>query len=626
MNIKKTTSLIAAGLFSLAGAKADLVQVPASPGDFYLIEEDTTWTADNTYKLNTFVIVAPGNTLTIEPGTTVIADTNQTANGPESRTAQNGVALIVPRGAQLIANGTYNNPILFTAEGAEGEPIDYANVDDPMALRGLWGGLILLGSATINSNGQDGVEGGPSTVGLIEGVSATVPEQYRQYGGGINDNDSSGSLRFVSIRHTGADLNVNDEIQGLTAGGLGDGTVLEYIEVFGSNDDGVEFFGGTANIKYLIVASKRDDGLDTDQGYTGNMQFVLVIDKLVDDGIVGRGGEHDGGDGDEDAQPFSLFTIANATMIGAGANIQDQLSADSDENDAVRIRDNSGVQYVNSFFTEYNGTGFRYDEDNGETTDSGERLTSGDSTPVSNYFQVAQFGDVIRKEAGEADALVMADGDDYAEFIFTDANLNNILGDKGLVGISRDTDGGLDPRIDDAAGSVALPTPATLTGDFFENVDYIGAFAPGEELWVNEWSALSQLGYVPAGSFPVAASSEALLEGAQELEGGLYDTDDFGVLFSAAPWFYSAEFGWFYSDSNNTGSQAWYYFTEEEFATWVFVDGTVTTGGDFWGFAVPAGSEVSGWFYYAEDESVADDGFYYVFEADGEVLSFEDAQ
>lgn len=630
MNIVKVLMLVAVSVLPFTGTFAARVTYSPNAGDIHLISSDQTWSADDVHVLDGFVVVGDGATLTIEAGAIVLGATDIVNGIVTTREAENGVALIVAQGSKIIAEGTGTNPIIFSYAGDPNADPDAtgASSANPILDRGFWGGVILLGNATINSNGQDGDQGGSGSIGLIEGVPDIVPSQYRTYGGGSDDVDSSGSLRYVSIRHTGAVLGAADEIQGLTCGGVGNGTVLEYIEVFASNDDGVEFFGGTVNVKYLVVAGKRDDGLDTDQGYNGSMQFVLVYDVVNPEGEVGRGGEHDGGDGAEIAKPFSRPTIANATMIGIGGDV-DPDSLTNDENDGVRIRDNSGVSYVNSIFTEYNGTAFRIDEDANFTEDSRARLEAGDIMPLSNYVVGQTFGDVIRDDEGTATSLLLADGDDYADFIFTDTSLNNVIGDKTLQGITRTPDGGLNPVIDQSSGSVALPTPATLTGSFLTNVDFVGAFDPNASaLWTRGWTALSQLGYTGDST---GGGSTSLLDHpetvALDAATGWYLTWMGVINLASEPWLYSTEWGWFYAGETESNAKGWFYSVDEDLDGWFYAFDDAAGPEGFWVFAVDTSSspDLVGWLFIATalSNTFADEWF--VFEsATGEVLTLDD--
>ncbi len=272
------------------------------------------WTKDKTYLLDGFVFVSEGQTLNIEAGTIIQAKPGEGADAS---------ALIVARGGKIMANGTATEPIVFTAEGDLGG-------SNP-ALRGQWGGIIILGYASINTT-----EG----VGQIEGIPST--EERGKYGGGsnVNDADNSGVLNYVSIRHGGTLIGGDNEINGLTLGGVGSGTTISYVEVVGNLDDGIEWFGGTVNGDHLIVVFCGDDALDYDEGYRGNNQFVIVHQDPAIDG-ADRGGEHDGGTDPEDGTPYATPKFYNVTSIG------------NPDSRAITFRDNAGGEYHNSIFSGY---------------------------------------------------------------------------------------------------------------------------------------------------------------------------------------------------------------------------------------------------------------------------------
>lgn len=267
------------------------------------------WTADNTYILDGFVFVPSGTTLNIAAGTVIKGKAGQGADAS---------ALIVRPGATINATGTSTQPIIFTYEG---DMLDGTNSTGAATVSGEWGGLIILGNASLNSTpGTTPIEGLPSELNAIYG--------------GSTDTDNSGTLRYVSIRHGGTDIGGGNEINGLSLGGVGSGTTLEYVEVIANKDDGIEWFGGTVNGKYLIVALVGDDSLDYDEGYRGKNQFVIVHQAAGGD----RGGEHDGGTDPENAEPFATPTFANCTFIGNG------------NSRVLTFRDNAGGFYYNSIF------------------------------------------------------------------------------------------------------------------------------------------------------------------------------------------------------------------------------------------------------------------------------------
>lgn len=257
-----------------------------------LITEDLTLTNDIIWELNGKVVVTSGVTLTIEPGTII--------KGREG-TGSLASALIIARGAQINAEGTAEAPIIFTSVNdniAIGEQKG-TNLDQND--RGLWGGVLLLGNAPGSFEGD-------SEESQIEGIPAD--DNYGRYGG--NDpQDNSGIFKYVSIRHGGALIGSGNEINGLTLGGVGSGTVVDHIEVVGNVDDGIEWFGGTVNASNVLVFAGGDDGLDIDQAYSGTISNAVVIQGAESD----HGLEIDGPEG----TLMGGFTLENLTIFGDAA-------------------------------------------------------------------------------------------------------------------------------------------------------------------------------------------------------------------------------------------------------------------------------------------------------------------
>jgi hypothetical protein len=247
-----------------------------------------TWTKGKDYLLDGFVFVNDGQVLTIEAGTVIRFKVGQ---------AENASALIVARGGKIMAKGTRDEPIIFTVEG------DDLNGSITKDARGLWGGLIILGNAPIN------LDGGEAS---IEGIPFAEP---RGIYGGVRENDNSGVIRYVSIRHGGTNIGEGNEINGLTLGGVGSETEIDYVEVISIEDDGVEIFGGTVNLKHLVVSGCDDDAFDYDLGWSGNGQFWLGIQsEYLGDNLLEAGGGVDPIVG----LPNSLPNIFNLTLIGGG--------------------------------------------------------------------------------------------------------------------------------------------------------------------------------------------------------------------------------------------------------------------------------------------------------------------
>ena len=256
--------------------------------------ETSTWTSDNIYILAGKVVVPEGVTLTIEAGTVI--------------KGQEGVgtlasALIVARGGKIMANGTADAPIIMTSVLDDIQPGETSGTSLNPTQNGLWGGLIILGRAPIS------VEAGLES--QIEGIPAD--DAFGAYGGD-DPNDDSGVIRYVSVRHGGASIGEGNEINGITFGGVGNGTVVEHVEVVANQDDGIEMFGGTVNVNYALVWAQGDDAYDIDQAYSG------TIDKFIY--IAGPESDHafeiDGPEGAANAD--GRYTLSNGYLMGLSDN------------------------------------------------------------------------------------------------------------------------------------------------------------------------------------------------------------------------------------------------------------------------------------------------------------------
>jgi hypothetical protein len=246
-----------------------------------VITQSTTWTANKRYVLRDFVGVANGVTLTIEPGTVIY--------GGDPR-----ATLFIRTGAKINANGTVRRPIVFTSAQRVG---NRSQRD--------WGSIVLLGRAPINE---------PGGTGILEGLPSTPDFSF----GGTDPDDSSGVLRYVRLEFGGFEIEVNQEINALTAGGLGRGTTIEYIQVLHNKDDAFEFFGGTVNARYLLSVATADDGIDTDLGYSGSLQFVAIIKREASDENDSNFIETDGHPQQFTLTPKTSPNVYNVTGIGTG--------------------------------------------------------------------------------------------------------------------------------------------------------------------------------------------------------------------------------------------------------------------------------------------------------------------
>ncbi len=267
------------------------------------IVSDVTWTANNIYTLGKRIAVESGATLTIEAGTIIKGATG---------TGTQASALVIAQGGKIMAMGTESNPIIMTSILDDILPgqINGSNLDE--LENGLWGGLLILGEAPISVDGD-------ALTAQIEGIPA---DDITGLYGGTNPTDDSGVLTYVSVRHGGAVIGSDNEINGITLGGVGSSTVIENIEVVGNKDDGIEWFGGTVDVKNALVWAADDDAIDVDQAYSGTIDNVVVIAFSGTD----HGLEIDGPEGSAAGE----CTITNVTIKGADdelGNYRDGASA-----------------------------------------------------------------------------------------------------------------------------------------------------------------------------------------------------------------------------------------------------------------------------------------------------------
>ena len=278
---KLLTILLALGLFSCEknlGGEEEPINVPTTTTLTGNINTTTTLTSDKVWTLKGYVYVTDGAKLIIQPGTTIVSDV-----------AEKG-ALCIERGSQIIAEGTQSKPIVFTSGRPEGQRSP-----------GDWGGIVILGRAKTNRSSEPTIEGG-------------IGRPY----GGTNDSDNSGVLRFVRIEYAGIAALPNSEINALTLGGVGNGTILENIQTIYANDDAFEFFGGTVNGKNLYAFATADDDFDFDFGYTGTItNGVAKRDpQFVDSGDAGNGVECDNDGTGSAAQPYTHPKLYNMILVG----------------------------------------------------------------------------------------------------------------------------------------------------------------------------------------------------------------------------------------------------------------------------------------------------------------------
>jgi hypothetical protein len=279
---KLLVAILAFGLLScekeLGGGDTAPINIPTSTTLSGNINTTTTLTADKVWTLKGYVYVTDGAKLIIQPGTTIVSDI-----------AEKG-ALCIERGAQIIAEGTATKPIVFTSGRVNGEKAP-----------GDWGGIVILGRAKTNRTSEPTIEGG-------------IGRPY----GGTNDLDNSGVLRFVRIEYAGIAAMPNSEINALTLGGVGSGTIIENVQTIYANDDAFEFFGGTVSPRNLYAFATADDDFDFDFGFTGTItNGVAKRDpQFVDNGDAGNGVECDNDGTGSTATPFTHPKLYNMILVG----------------------------------------------------------------------------------------------------------------------------------------------------------------------------------------------------------------------------------------------------------------------------------------------------------------------
>ena len=430
-----------------------------------LVEEDisssTTWDNEHVWVLDR-VIYVTGGTLTIEPGTLIKGELNS--------------ALVVTRNANINAIGRPDNPIVFTSAQPVGS-----------RARADWGGLALLGQAPSNNG-----------IGQIEGLDER--NSYGTYGGSV-DGHNCGALDYVRIEFAGYEIGSDNELNALTLGGCGTGTLLRHIQVHMTKDDGIEFFGGHANLEWAVISRPGDDGLDWDKGWDGKVQF-LIIQQEADAGDNGFEADNQSEIDDDkstpkidesiigpyDLTPRSSPTIYNLTMIGS--------RDDGTAQRAINLGTGTAAVIQNALIA-----GFTAEAIDIQQATTGELLESGVSR-IGNIAMV-DVGDggvgYFPDEAGEDDD----NGFDEEAYFTTEAE-NITVGSASAVSFFPADDNnpaegtaynlvspGFVPR---AVGWVDITDGATppqdSDGDFFDRgATYLGAVDPdGSDMWYEGWT------------------------------------------------------------------------------------------------------------------------------------------
>lgn len=406
------------------------------------ITADRTISAANKNFLKGFVYVKSGATLTIEAGSVI--------KGISVASGERAASLIIEPGAKIIAEGTVDKPIVFTSDKEPGKRVT-----------GDWGGLIICGNARVNRTNQPTIEGGPGT----------------HYGNTTSDEfngESSGKLKYVRIEFAGYPLEPDKEINGLTFGGVGSGTEVEFVQVSYSNDDSYEWFGGTVNAKHLIAYKGWDDDFDTDYGYTGKLQFLLSVrDKDIADTSDSNGFESDNdGDGSTNT-PFTKPVFSNVTLIGPFyGKVSDRTQAEVEAKTAdaangakggkyqaaMHLRRNSSLNIYNSVFTGW-PYGLRATDKKGQANDG---------IAIENVIFAGMWKNFYEDEK-------------VSENFFNRAGNNTVLENTRQI-IAKDGD--YSSVVADAVKGADF---SKLADSFFEKVTYKGAF-DGTNDWTEGWT------------------------------------------------------------------------------------------------------------------------------------------
>jgi hypothetical protein len=293
------------------------------------IDRDTVLKAGNNYILSGIVYMVNNKTMTVEPGVTVKGD----------YIGNNVAALVITRGSKLVADATQENPIVFTT-------------NSPVPRSGDWGGIVICGKASVNSTFSGSIPGvitGAGTYQVEGGVDNAFGDGIAGGGATPDDNDSSGVLRYVRIEYAGYAYQPDKEINSLTMAAVGRKTVIDYVQVTYAKDDAFEWFGGTVNCAHLIAYKTQDDDFDADNGFSGKVQFGIVLrDSTIADISRSEAFECDNDPNGSTASPQTRAVFSNITVIGPRATLNNR--GNSLYLSAAHLRRNVGVSIFNSIF------------------------------------------------------------------------------------------------------------------------------------------------------------------------------------------------------------------------------------------------------------------------------------
>jgi hypothetical protein len=464
--------------------------------DGSLTANTTILTCDKNWILDKKIFVDAGKTLVVHAGTVI--------KGRKYSTPDSATCLIVSRGAKMIADGNYDCPIVMTAEA---DPMDGSF---PIANNGQWGGLVLAGRATNNltlaangpytagaGNGKLAIADG---LGYFEGFATTDPRMY--FGADLNggesfdDNDNSGIYRYLSVRFSGAILNVGGEINAISLGSIGRGTTMEHIETVSTADDNMEFWGGTVNVKYFVGMFGNDDNFDFDDGYSGKAQFVFTVKTSTLDTLTSNaadnGFECDADDQKSNNTPRSHPVFYNCTMIG---NDKTTLNSDNSGLSGIEAKELTEGEFYNCVFANFR-YGLNLIKSLGTRVNvAGEAYHNWANTGGngSNSLKVKcnVFAGCTLPIAIDKNATGTLLSTDTAQFYTTDKNvvMNTIPGFTYLWTMNGNTNAvttQFDPIPNPGLSTSGCPN-APADG-FFTPTTYKGAFDPSAKSWLSNWS------------------------------------------------------------------------------------------------------------------------------------------
>lgn len=410
----------------------DIVTPPTNTVLSGTLSANTTLTADKNWTLKGYVYVPNGVTLTIEPGTTIKSDVSEKG------------ALCIERGGKIEANGTADKPIVFTSGKADGSKAP-----------GDWGGIVILGKAKTNRSSTPVIEGGLD----------------RPYGG-TDDNDNSGTLKYVRIEYAGIAAFAGSEINGLTLGGVGKGTKIENVQVIYGNDDAYEFFGGTVDAKNLVAFGTADDDFDFDFGYRGRIQFAVALrdPQFVDEGDAGNGVEADNDGSGSTAAPFTHPILSNFTWIGPN----NASGTKTNHNFGNRWRRAVQFEVYNSVMLGWQKAGFSI-----ESNETAQAYKDGISAFKNNVVHSYTTADIFKSTSS---VLTAADIEVKA---LAEGNVKVTTADNVLTAPFNLTNPNFTPVAGGAAASGANFTG--LDNTFFTTTTYKGA-VDGSSNWLQGWT------------------------------------------------------------------------------------------------------------------------------------------